>query len=63
MSGPSLRRFWLASGGIAAGEVRPAVKYYPHGCALLREGASIDEAILSGSLTRLRPVLMSALVA
>jgi heavy metal efflux system protein len=30
---------------------------------LLREGLSLDEAILQGSLTRLRPVLMTALVA
>ena len=30
---------------------------------LWREGASIDEAILGRSLTRLRPVLMTALVA
>ncbi len=30
---------------------------------LRREGASLDEAIVKGSLTRLRPVLMTALVA
>jgi heavy metal efflux system protein len=30
---------------------------------LRREGASLEDAILQGSLTRLRPVLMTALVA
>lgn len=30
---------------------------------LLSEGATVDEAILSGSMTRLRPVLTTALVA